>query len=149
MWLLAKHRGQQSQWNLAVQLLSVGRDLELDMIAFLVATLSSLQEGQQVTEEQRRWWRLAATAGRLQLSSQEEIILQHGRDILRCDGAHGLQPSLTTKLAAVFQAGGQSEEVRTRAGLYYRASLDTIALLERGETLRSVSEDLINVHFIS
>ena len=76
---------------------------------------------------------------------QDEIILQHGRDILRCDGAHGLQPSLTSKLATVFQAGGESKEVRTRAGLYYRASLHTIALLKRGETVRSVRADCLTV----
>ena len=149
LWLLARHRPQLSQWDLAFQLLSEGHDLDLDMIAFLLASLISQEEGAEVTEEQRTWWRVAARAGRLQLSSQEEITLQHGRDILRCSGAHGLQPGLTNKLAAAFQAGGESEEVRARVGLYYRASLDTIALLERGETLRSVSENLIKVHFIS
>ena len=117
----------------------------------VVATLLTLQEGQVVTEEQRRWWRVVARAGQLQLTLQDEIILQHGRDILRCDGAHGLQPSLTSKLATVFQAGGESKEVRTRAGLYYRASLHTIALLKRGETVRSVRADLHNVlyHYYS
>ena len=40
------------------------------------------------------------------------------------------------KLAATFLTGGESEEVRTRAELYYRASLDTIAVLERGKTVR-------------
>ena len=32
--------------------------------------------------------------------------------------------------------GGESEEVRARAELYYRASLDTIDILERGKTVR-------------
>ena len=51
-------------------------------------------------------------------------------------GAHGLQPGLTMKLAATFLTGRESKEVRARAELYYRTSLDTIAILERGETLR-------------
>ena len=40
------------------------------------------------------------------------------------------------KLAATFLTGGESKEVRARAELYYRASLDTIAVLERGKTVR-------------
>ena len=40
------------------------------------------------------------------------------------------------KLAATFMTGGMRQEERARAELYYRASLDTIALLERGETVR-------------
>ena len=77
-----------------------------------------------------------ARAERLQVTSQDEIILQHGRDIIRCSGAHGLQPSLTMKLADTFMIGGEREGVRARAELYYRASLDSIAVLERGETVR-------------
>ena len=133
VWLLGRHRDQQ--WDLAFQLLSVGSNLDLDMMAFLLASLISQEEGGEVTEEQRRWWRLAASADQLQLTSQDQIVLQHGRDVIRCSGAHGLQPSFTSKLAAAFQAGGEDEEVRGRAGLYYRASLDTIAVLERGETV--------------
>ena len=40
------------------------------------------------------------------------------------------------KLAATFLTGGESKEVRARAELYYRASLDTIDVLERGKTVR-------------
>ena len=40
------------------------------------------------------------------------------------------------KLAATFLTGEERKEVRARAELYYRASLDTIAVLERGETAR-------------
>ena len=105
------------------------------MVAFLLATLDTL-EGGKVTEEQRRWWRLAARSERLQLTSQDQIILQHGRDIIQCYWAHGLQPGLPMKLAATFMTGREREEVRARAELYYRASLDTIAVLERGETTR-------------
>ena len=138
LWLLDRHRGHLTQRDLAFHLLSGGRDLDLDMdmVAFLLATLVTLEEGGKVTEDQRRWWRLAARAERFQVTSQEEIILQHGRDIIRCSGAHGLQPSLTMKLAATFLTGGERQEVRARAELYYRASLDTIAVLERGETVR-------------
>ena len=46
-----------------------------------------------------------------------------------------LQPGLTMKLAATFLTGGESKEVRAREELYYRTSLDTIAVLERGKTL--------------
>ena len=45
-------------------------NLDLDMIAFLMATLVSLEEGGKVTEEQRRWWRLAARAEQFQLTSR-------------------------------------------------------------------------------
>ena len=111
------------------------------MVAFLLATLDTL-EGGKVTEEQRRWWRLAARSERLQLTSQDQIILQHGRDIIQCYWAHGLQPGLPMKLAATFMTGREREEVRARAELYYRASLDTIAVLERGETTRQPSVPL-------
>ena len=40
------------------------------------------------------------------------------------------------KLAATFLTGGESKKVRARAELYYRASLDLIAVLERGKTVR-------------
>ena len=136
VWLLVRHRDHLTQQDLTLHLLSMGRDLDLDMIAFLLATLVSLEEGGKVTEEQRRWWRLAARAEQFQLTSQEKIILQHGLDIIHCFGAHGLQPGLTMKLAATFLTGGESEEVRARAELYYRASLDTIDILERGKTVR-------------
>ena len=39
------------------------------------------------------------------------------------------------KQAATFLIGWERRE-RARAELYYRASLDTIAILERGETVR-------------
>ena len=137
MWLLVRHRGHLTQRDLALHLLSgQDKDQDQDKEAFLVASLVSLEEGGQVTEEQRRWWRLAARAEQLQLTSQDQIILQHGRDILRCSGVHGLQPSLTMKLAATFLTGGEKKEVTARAELYYRASLHTIAVLERGETIR-------------
>ena len=137
MWLLVRHGDHLTQRNLAFNLLSGDLDIDMamDMVAFLLATLDTLEEGGKVTEEQRRWWRLAASAERLQLTSQDQIILQHGRDIIQCSGAHGLQPGLTMKLAATFLTGGERKEVRARAELYYRASLDTIAVLERGESV--------------
>ena len=52
------------------------------MVAFLLATLVSMEDRGKVTEEQRRWWRLVARAERIQVTSQDEIILQHGRDII-------------------------------------------------------------------
>ena len=129
-----RHRNHLTQRDLTLHLLSLGWDLDLDMIAFFLATLVSLEEGGKVTEEQRRWWRLAARAEQFQLTSQDKIILQHGLNIIRCSGAHRLQPGLTMKLAATFLTGGESEEVRARAEIYYRASLDTIDVLERGKT---------------
>ena len=131
VWLLVRHRNHLTQRDLTLHLLSVGWYLDLDMITFLLATLVSLEEGGKVTEEQRRWWRLAARAEQFQLTSQDKIILQHGLDIIRCSGAHRLQPGLTMKLAATFLTGGESEEVRARAELYYRASLDTIDVWEK------------------
>ena len=131
-----RHRNLLTQRDLTLHLLSVGWDLDLDMIAFLLTTLVSLEEGGKVTEEQRRWWRLAARAEQFQLTSQDKIILQHSLDIIRCSGAHRLQPGLTMKLGAAFLTGGESEEVRARAELYYRATLDTIAFLERGGSMR-------------
>ena len=55
---------------------------------------------------------------------------------IQCSGSHVLQLGLTMKLAATFLTGGERQEVRARSELYYRASLDTIAILERGETAR-------------
>ena len=87
-----RHRNHLTQRDLTLHLLSLGWDLDLDMIAFLLATLVSLEEGGKVTEEQRRWWRLAARVEQFQLTSQDKIILQHSLDIIRCSGALGLQP---------------------------------------------------------
>ena len=53
-----RHRNHLTQRDLTLHLLSLGWDLDLDMIAFFLATLVSLEEGGKVTEEQRRWWRL-------------------------------------------------------------------------------------------
>ena len=110
--------------SVTLSVLSEGHNLDLDIIAFLLVSLISQEEGVEVTEEQRTWWRVAEIM---------EIMVS----------------SPASPLAATFQAGRESEEVKARAGLYYRASLDTIALLERGEMVRSVSDELINVHLIS
>ena len=49
-----RHRNHLTQRDLTLHLLSLGWDLDLDMIAFFLATLVSLEEGGKVTEEQRR-----------------------------------------------------------------------------------------------
>ena len=103
VWLLVRHCNHLTQRDLTLHILFLGWDLDLDMIAFLLAG---------------------------------KIILQHSLDIIRCSGALGLQPGRTMKLAATSLTGGESEEVRARAELYYRASLDTFAVLERGKTVR-------------
>ena len=54
VWLLVRHHDHLTQQDLTLHLLSVGWDLDLDMITFLLATLVSLEEGGKVTEEQRR-----------------------------------------------------------------------------------------------
>ena len=51
VWLLVRHRNHLTQRDLTLHLLSLGWDLDLDMIAFFLATLVSLEEGGKVTEE--------------------------------------------------------------------------------------------------
>ena len=108
VWLLSRHRGQEL--DLALDL--PGRDL--DMISFLLATIHSQRgEEDELTEAQRSWWRVAGralTEGTV-LTGQDEITLQHGRDVVRCEGLHGLDVSLTMKLANTFSSqGGRGEE---------------------------------------
>ena len=71
--------------SVTLSVLSEGHDLDLDMIAFLLVSLISQEEGVEVTEEQRTWWRVAEIM---------EIMVS----------------SPASPLAATFQAGGENFE---------------------------------------
>ena len=71
--------------SVTLSVLSEGHNLDLDIIAFLLVSLISQEEGVEVTEEQRTWWRVAEIM---------EIMVS----------------SPASPLAATFQAGGENFE---------------------------------------
>ncbi|XP_014235888.1 ranBP2-like and GRIP domain-containing protein 3 [Trichogramma pretiosum] len=124
-----------------------------DKLPTLPADLTS----QLCTEEQQKWWTAAYSISRKEMFDVNDTRqnLQHGLEVIRCIGNHGLHPVILVHLARLFNyrakklkeknsESGDIPALEARADLYWSAAVPLLERMHNNQTIRSSQKKLFD-----